>query len=101
MSSLSYSTSGNGGSHPLNDEIFEAMVSVINKPIGTPDSLLKAMETFSLNLGGSDMPKELRQVMKYLLSPKAKEHFQCLQELGYSVALIPLGGRTIWSPSEA
>jgi hypothetical protein len=98
MSSLSYSTSGNGGSHPLNDEIFEAMVSVINKPIRTPDSLLKAMETFSLNLGGSDMPKELRQVMKYLLSPKAKEHFQCLQELGYSVALIPLGGRTIWSP---
>lgn len=101
MRSLSFITSGTGGSHPLNDELFEAMVSVINKPLETPVSLLNAMESFSLNLDSLDIPKELRQVRKYLLGSKAKEHFACLQELGYSVALIPLGGRTIWSPSEA
>jgi hypothetical protein len=85
----------------LNDELFEAMVSVINKPLETPVSLLNAMESFSLNLDSLDIPKELRQVRKYLLGSKAKEHFACLQELGYSVALIPLGGRTIWCPSKA
>ena len=101
MRSLSFSTSGTGGSQAMNEELLEATVSVINKPITSPALLLKTLETFSVRLDGKDMPKELRQINKYLRSPKAKGHFECLDELGYSVALIPLGGRTIWSPMEA
>jgi hypothetical protein len=40
-------------------------------------------------------------VRKFLRSSEAQEMFTCMSDAGYGVALIPLGGRTIWSPSSS
>ncbi len=40
-------------------------------------------------------------VREFLTSSGGQEMFTCMSNAGYGVALIPLGGRTIWSPSSS
>ena len=94
----SFMTSGSWQSEPVNDEKFESMVDVLNQPLITAGALHDALGEISNELRGQTLSKELRRIHKYLVSPKAEQLFECLQEAGYSVALIPLGGRTIWKP---
>ncbi len=40
-------------------------------------------------------------VREFLTSSEGQEMLTCMSDAGYGVALIPLGGRTIWSPSSS
>lgn len=101
--SLSFAASGTGGSNPVDDRWYKETIQAINRAISSPADLFEAL---SMATRWTSHPrwlkgfvrKPLQNMQDYLTSDTAKDHFQMLHEAGYAVALIPLGGRTIWRP---
>jgi hypothetical protein len=103
FTSYSFGVSGSGGSHTLDDRWYNETVRAINRVISTPEDLFVSI---SMATRWTSDPKwlsgfvsqPLKNLQAYLTSQSAIENFQVLNEAGYGVALIPLGGRTIWAP---
>jgi hypothetical protein len=101
--SLSFAASGKGGSNPVDDRWYKETIQAINRAISSPADLFEAI---SMATRWTSDPKwlkgfvlePLQNLQAYLTSEIAKDHFQMLHEAGYAVAIIPLGGRTIWRP---
>jgi hypothetical protein len=103
ITSFSFGVSGTGGSNPVDDLWYKETIQAINRAISSPADLFEAI---SMATRWTSDPKwlkgfvrePLQNLQAYLTSQTAKDHFQVLHEAGYAVALIPLGGRTIWRP---
>jgi hypothetical protein len=102
MTSFSFGVSGSGGSNPIDDSWYRDTLKSINTPINSPDELLRSLTLAtrwtSERWHKGFVTKPLEDVRNYLVSQPAQEHFRALSAAGYAVALIPLGGRTIWMP---
>ncbi len=101
VTSFSFSVSGTGGSVSVDDVRYEDTVKAINKPLTRPEALMEAMELATRWATDSkwysrSLREPLENLRSYLASQAAIEHFEMLREGGYAVAIIPLGGRTIW-----
>lgn len=106
--SFSFSVSGTGASEQEMDEgSFEQVANSVNKPIGSAKDLLEILgswdDLFDQKRVTAKFFKWKRtkrpnvQIHEYLVG-RAGEHFAKLAEAGYALALIPLGGKTIWVP---
>lgn len=93
------------GADPLDPGMLEAeysrTLSFVNKPMSSAKELLDFLESCTeafdeVNAGPPTDPDAL-QIREYLQG-RAEEHFAKLAEAGYALALIPLGGKTIWVP---
>jgi len=103
ITSYSFSVSGTGNSHPVEDAWYEDMKLAINRALTSPQSLLAALSQVTRWTSESEWTSggvevELQSIRDYLNSPEASRHFGALESGGYAVAIIPLGGRTIWRP---
>lgn len=101
--SLSFAASGTGGSNPVDDLWYRETIQAINRAISSPADLFEAISmatrwTSDPRWRKGFVLEPLQNLQAYLTSEIAKDHFQMLQEAGYAVAIIPLGGRTIWRP---
>lgn len=104
VTSSSFGVSGTGGSHNLEDGWYAETLTVINKPFVTSKSFLEALDLATRwnrepRWKSGWVSEPLENIRSYLSSEQAIEHFQMLADAGYAVAIIPLGGRTIWRPA--
>lgn len=104
ITSYSWAVSGTGGSKPLADDRFQDILRAINTPITTPKGLIDALQLvtreFNQKTLGSRKARKwaIVEVFRYLMSDSATEHFKQLEAAGFAVALMPMGGRTLWRP---
>jgi hypothetical protein len=103
ITSFSFGVSGTGDSNPVDDHWYKETIQVINRAINSPTDLFEAISmatrwTTDAKWLKGFVREPLQNLQDYLTSQTAKDHFQVLHEAGYAVALVPLGGRTIWRP---
>ncbi len=103
ITSFSFGVSGTGDSNPVDDHWYKETIQVINRAISSPTDLFEAISmatrwTTDAKWLKGFVREPLQNLQDYLTSQTAKDHFQVLHEAGYAVALVPLGGRTIWRP---
>lgn len=108
--SYSFSVSGMGASKDgMPDGEYAQIIDSINRPIRSAQQFLESLRSctglFEEKLAkprffGRKPPQRRRdenEIFEYL-QRGAEEHFTKLTEAGYALALIPLGGKTIWVP---
>jgi hypothetical protein len=103
MTSYSFGVSGSGGSHAVDDGWYRDTIRVINRAISNPEDFFNAISLATRWKSETKwisgfVSEPLGNLQAYLRSETADVHFQLLSEAGYGVAIIPLGGRTIWIP---
>jgi len=103
LTSFSFGVSGTGGSHPVDDLRYKETIQAINRAICSPEDLFECISMATRWTSDPQWLKgfvrePLQNLQNYLTSQTANDNFRMLHEAGYAVALIPLGGRTIWRP---
>lgn len=77
----------------LSDVWYEKNVVHLNKPLADPKKVNDAIESIC------EFSKFINtDVGQFLNGDLALKLFRCMSEAGYGVAIIPLGGRTLWVP---
>ena len=101
--------SGTGGSTEMTAAEYQRILNSINRPFTSASELLEALrsctESFEAKVTrprflGKKPRKSRRDEadIETYLSGRGEGHFAKLAAAGYAVALIPLGGKTIWVP---
>lgn len=109
--SHSGAASGTGASDEMTAAEYQRILNSINKPFTSASELLEALRACTESFDGKvTRPRFLGKkprmsgrdeadIVVYL-SGRGEGHFVKLADAGYAVALIPLGGKTIWVPPQ-